>query len=153
MIKNSENVNPLFLSKIEKFLELIKENNLKAEIFSLFRSFDFQKKLHNKYIFGNGFMAAKAGFSWHNYGLAVDIVFKDESNRWTWDLKNDWKLLGKLGKSLGLEWGGDWKRRDMAHFQMSAGLRVNDAYYAYQNGGLKSVWSLIEKNLEVKDEK
>jgi peptidoglycan L-alanyl-D-glutamate endopeptidase CwlK len=29
-----------------------------------------------------------------------------------------WRMLGKIGKSCGLEWGGDWSLyREMAHFQ------------------------------------
>ena len=31
--------------------------------------------------------------------------------------------IGALGKSLGLEWGGDWKKKDKPHFQWTGGLR------------------------------
>ena len=29
----------------------------------------------------------------------------------------DWKSLSILGKSKGFEWGGDWKFKDMPHFE------------------------------------
>ncbi|MEM7295574.1 MAG: M15 family metallopeptidase [Pseudomonadota bacterium] len=29
-----------------------------------------------------------------------------------------WKSLGAIAKKRGLEWGGDWKKRDVAHVQM-----------------------------------
>jgi peptidoglycan L-alanyl-D-glutamate endopeptidase CwlK len=53
-------------------------------------------------------------------GSAADIV----DRRWAWGGpcadKNHkfWKDLGRLAKKLGLEWGGDWKKRDVAHVQM-----------------------------------
>lgn len=28
-----------------------------------------------------------------------------------------WQILGKIGESLGLRWGGRWRQRDMAHFE------------------------------------
>ena len=51
---------------------------------------------------------------------AADIV--DE--RWGWegeakDLNHPfWKALGQCAKKAGLEWGGDWAKRDVAHVQM-----------------------------------
>ena len=35
-----------------------------------------------------------------------------------WD-SNDpvWQRIGGIGESLGLVWGGRWKKKDMAHFQ------------------------------------
>lgn len=52
---------------------------------------------------------------------AADIV--DE--RWGWegpakDLGHAfWKDLGSFAKAEGLEWGGDWGKRDVAHVQMA----------------------------------
>src|SRR3990167_4723882 len=31
----------------------------------------------------------------------------------------DWELLGVLGESLGLSWGGRWKHRDCPHFEVN----------------------------------
>jgi D-alanyl-D-alanine carboxypeptidase-like protein len=53
-------------------------------------------------------------------GCAADVV----DRRWAWDgpcsNKNHqfWKDLGAAAKSAGLQWGGDWKKRDVAHVQM-----------------------------------
>lgn len=57
--------------------------------------------------------------------LAIDIAPYDQyqlhgPDKLKWDAKDPvWKKLGKIGESLGLKWGGRWKRRDMAHFQAS----------------------------------
>lgn len=58
---------------------------------------------------------AKGLQSYHNYGLAFDVIFKDyawspPSSRW-------WASLGREGKKLGLEWGGDWTFKDYPHFE------------------------------------
>ena len=59
---------------------------------------------------------AAAGHSNHNFGLAFDIgVFRGREYCGEHPLYNE---LGTLGKSLGLEWGGDWKFCDEPHYQM-----------------------------------
>jgi len=59
---------------------------------------------------------AKAGFSLHNFGISADIgIFKGKEYCGEHPLYNE---LGTLGKSLGLEWGGDWKFVDEPHYQL-----------------------------------
>lgn len=80
----------------------------------------------------------KGGFSFHNYGLAVDIVLlidKDgngtyESASWETDVdfdgdgKEDWMEVVAIFKKYGWEWGGDWpkKKSDRPHFQKPFGF-------------------------------
>lgn len=62
---------------------------------------------------------AKGGQSYHNYGLAMDVVPIVNGKA---DWKTDWDRLGAIGKAQGLEWGGDFKSFvDRPHFQMSFG--------------------------------
>jgi len=59
--------------------------------------------------------------SYHTWGAAVDIVFRSALGQPEWPDASDprWQELGKIGKALGLEWGGDWHTfKDMAHFQL-----------------------------------
>ena len=59
---------------------------------------------------------AKAGHSLHNFGISADIgIFKGKEYFGEHPLYNE---LGTLGKSLGLEWGGDWKFVDEPHYQL-----------------------------------
>lgn len=63
---------------------------------------------------------AKGLESYHNYGLAFDVFFLN----WEWKPPSEkwWEELGKEGKKLGLEWGGDWKDfPDKGHFQWRGG--------------------------------
>lgn len=73
---------------------------------------------------------ARGGESFHNYGVAVDIVFLD-GNVPSWNAKYDWKLLGSVGKKYGFEWGGDWKEfQDLPHFELKLGYTLED----FKNG-------------------
>lgn len=51
--------------------------------------------------------------------LAFDICIM-ENGRCQWDASNPkWKIAGRLGKSVGLEWAGDWKSfKEYPHFQL-----------------------------------
>ena len=91
---------------------------------------------------------AKGGDSFHNYGLAADIVFRPHGN-WSWDDSLPWEKLGKLGEGLGLEWGGRWKFQDLPHFQMLGRLASGTlpalafAKRLYADGGLSAVWDAV----------
>lgn len=81
---------------------------------------------------------AKGGQSYHNYGLAIDIVLildKDKNGTFqtaSWDLKTDfdgdkkadWMEVVQVFKRYGFEWGGDWKFVDAPHFQKSFGKSI-----------------------------
>lgn len=81
---------------------------------------------------------AKGGQSYHNYGLAIDIVLlvdKDKNGTYeaaSWDVKTDFDGDGKsdwmeavaVFKRYGWEWGGDWRFVDQPHFQKTFGHSI-----------------------------
>lgn len=81
---------------------------------------------------------AKGGQSYHNYGLAFDIVLlKDKDGNGTFESASwetnvdfdgdgvaDWMEVVAICKRHGWEWGGDWKFTDMPHFQKTFGLSI-----------------------------
>ena len=62
--------------------------------------------------------------SMHLYGVAADFVPIDAYNKPKWDDIEAFKRAGAIAKSLGFEWGGDWKKPDMPHIQFTAGLTL-----------------------------
>lgn len=73
---------------------------------------------------------ARAGRSWHNWRLAFDVV-PMRNGKPVWGTSGDdlvlWKRVGELGKAVGLEWAGDWKRfKEFPHFQFTNGLTLDD---------------------------
>ncbi len=70
-----------------------------------------------------------SGHSWvvyskHESGLAIDIcpysIWNEHGeDKLQWDASDPiWQQIGPIGKKLGLTWGGDWKQKDMGHFEM-----------------------------------
>lgn len=54
-------------------------------------------------------------YSWHGFGLAVDVVEKDGT---PWDAPVEfWAGIGKAAARAGLVWGGKWTRPDLPHVQ------------------------------------
>lgn len=89
---------------------------------------------------------ARGGKSYHNYGLAIDIVLlvdKDkngsfESASWETNVdfdgdgKADWQEVVLIFKQHDWAWGGDWASfPDKPHFEKSFGYSVNDLLLKY----------------------
>ncbi|OPH61704.1 hypothetical protein BC351_00230 [Paenibacillus ferrarius] len=75
---------------------------------------------------------ARAGYSMHNYGVALDFcLLADDGINVVWTVNDKWLRVGAIGKGLGFVWGGDWTYEregivDYPHFEMSFGLSIND---------------------------
>lgn len=59
---------------------------------------------------------ARPGESRHETGRAFDVAFHGADGRPTWD--GPWEDLGALAESIGLAWGGRWKRPDRPHIEL-----------------------------------
>lgn len=77
---------------------------------------------------------AKGGYSYHNFGLAVDFaLLLPNGSSVSWDMNRDynennikdWIEVVEEAKKLGFDWGGDWTSfKDYPHFQMVFGLTL-----------------------------
>lgn len=55
-------------------------------------------------------------YSWHGYGLAVDVISR--SKLWSPDGGEAWfRKVADIFKSHGCKWGGDWTHPDTPHMQ------------------------------------
>lgn len=54
----------------------------------------------------------------HLQGLAVDFVPVRNGSLWWTAPVTVWEEMGRIGKSCGLLWGGDWKNKDCPHFEI-----------------------------------
>ena len=81
----------------------------------------------------------KGGGSYHNYGLAIDVVFQGPA---PWGEQHDWDALGECGEAAGLEWGGRWAKADRPHFQLR-GLKVAELKTWHAGGGMENVWRQV----------
>lgn len=77
---------------------------------------------------------ARGGYSYHNFGLAIDFaLLLPNGSSVSWDMNrdgdndktSDWLEVIQEAKALGFEWGGDWSSfKDYPHLQMSFGLNT-----------------------------
>lgn len=98
---------------------------------------------------------ARGGYSYHNYGLAVDFalllpngssvswdMFRDGNN----NLIADWQEVVQEAKALGFEWGGEWASfKDYPHFQMTFGLTLTQlrAGTKPSKAAMEAIYSMI----------
>jgi len=69
---------------------------------------------------------ARGGQSYHNWRVAFDFV-PIVNGKAQWNDLETFKKCGKIAKSLGLEWAGDWKKfKEYAHCQWTNGLSIKD---------------------------
>ncbi len=76
---------------------------------------------------------AKGGKSYHNYGLAVDVVqILDGAALWN---NQNWPKIGKLAEEFGMGWGGRWMNfPDKPHLQMPFDYNTSELAVLYQSG-------------------
>lgn len=83
--------------------------------------------------------ARSALFSWHGYGLAIDVRSRSAGS----DFTLDWiTAVARIMKGHGLDWGGDWIRKDFPHFQWGTlkPAPSDRARSLLAEGGLERVW-------------
>ncbi|OTG66848.1 peptidoglycan with LysM domain protein [Acinetobacter sp. ANC 4470] len=85
---------------------------------------------------------AKGGQSNHNFALAVDVFPLWNDGKLHMDAKSDKKnieilrKISSVGKSIGLEWGGDWKSIvDNPHFQLKTGKTMSQLRVLTESAG------------------
>lgn len=112
------------------FLKIVHAENINMQIYSAYRSKEEQAVLHTKGV------GVKAGQSFHNYGLAIDIIVNNpktlalkgnerevamiEDNQGVWEVAK----ANEFNSKYGLYWGGLFKSEDTPHFELSWGLAM-----------------------------
>lgn len=67
---------------------------------------------------------ARGGDSFHNHRVAFDFV-PVVGGKAVWNDTDIWERCGALAESVGLEWGGRWKKfPDKPHCQDTGGLTI-----------------------------
>ena len=134
-------LHPKYRNKIAEFFSKIEDElGYTAFITSGYRSFKEQQILHNQ-----NSQNAKAGYSSHNFGFAVDINVKDKKGVTFLKKANTskkWRDSGviPLSEKLNLLWGGDGNfgsYHDPIHFYIKPNNLSTSELRAMVNGGKK----------------
>ena len=134
-------LHPTYRNKVAEFFSKIEDElGYTAFITSGYRSFKEQQILHNQ-----NSQNAKAGYSSHNFGFAVDINVKDKKGVTFLKKANTskkWRDSGviPLSEKLNLLWGGDGNfgsYHDPIHFYIKPNNLSTSELRALVNGGKK----------------
>jgi peptidoglycan LD-endopeptidase CwlK len=152
---------PTFRERLERGLAAARAAGLQVHVFEANRTTARQAALYaqGRTEPGPVVTRARAGFSWHQYGVAADLVFDgapEEGVQWSWDgdyvgeKKGDYERLGAIMQMAGLEWYGAVGAPfiEMPHFQLSLGMNVYDAMRIAERGGNRAVWAELERRLK-----
>lgn len=124
-------LHPKAIEKFRAFIEDVEAHNSETtlRIMQGYRTFPEQQSLYNqgRTTPGNIVTNAKAGMSYHNYGLAIDLVEMDGTKNEVCDWTFDMGTLQAIATKHGLTWGGTFKSiKDRPHFELSLGHSVAD---------------------------
>lgn len=113
-------MNPELSQKMNELVDICEKNGIPIKITESLRTAKRQDELYaqGRTVSGNIVTNAKGSDynSFHQWGIAFDVCINDADN--AYDIEK-LKKVGELGKSIGLEWGGDWENFvDMPHFQL-----------------------------------
>ena len=116
-------LHPIAQEKARQLVSLCASNGLKISIGECVRTVAEQDKLYaqGRTTSGNKVTNAKGSSysSMHQWGVAFDFIRDDGKGSYN-DTDGFFTKVGKLGQSIGLEWGGSWKSlKDKPHFQLS----------------------------------
>lgn len=122
--KRLQGLHPVMADLALRLVESARLRGIELIVTSGFRSFEAQAALYAQGRTKPGRIVtnAKPGQSLHNFGIAYDVC-PVVNGKPDWESPH-WNTIGELGERLGLTWGGRWKFRDLAHFQLTLGLTL-----------------------------
>ena len=144
---------PPFRKKIEELLQILETNKTRFYVICGVRTYIEQDALYaqGRTTDGKVVTRAKAGTSYHNFGIAVDLC--KDANIEKGGLQPDWDIfkyeaLARAAESIGLEAGLHFQKlADGPHVQFNISknkvtLKRLDALYRL--GGMKDVFRLLD---------
>ena len=116
-----------------------------------YRTFEEQEKLYAQGRTAPGPIVtySQPGFSWHNFGLAVDSCFRSKTDPYlAQDPDKDklWSAFGSICRQEGLRWGGDFQigQQDPPHAQITYNMTMPVARDIYKRVGISGLWTRID---------
>jgi LAS superfamily LD-carboxypeptidase LdcB len=115
-IEHTQGLNLSLKTKLEKLKVLANKEGIDFKVICGYRSQQEQDRLYAQGRTTPGKKVTWTRNSKHNKGKAFDVAMLSHG-KVTWE-SSEYQRLGQLGKSIGLTWGGDWKSRDLGHFEI-----------------------------------
>ena len=141
--RNFDDISPFFAQKLITALAECQAEGYQVELFEGYRSESRQNQLYaqGRTEAGKIITHAKAGQSWHQYGLAGDIVGKT-AGKWDWSIDYD------RVEQIMISHGFNSLKFERAHFQITGGLSIEKAQRISRDQGLLALWSIVEAQVK-----
>ncbi len=107
-----------FADLVDEWLEAVAEHGLRVRLTSGFRTGAEQRRIFAR--LGPRGLAAHPGRSFHEVGLAIDFVTLPRT-------RDRMRAAGELGESLGLRWGGRFRKPDPVHLDAGSLISISAA--------------------------
>ena len=123
--RDIKDLHPFVAAKAVAFVASCRSVGIDILITSTLRDMESQAALYaqGRTAPGKVVTNAKAGQSFHNYGMAFDFV-PIVNGKAAWDDTKLFERCGRIAESVGLEWAGRWKSfKELAHCQ-APGLKL-----------------------------
>lgn len=145
-------VHPRLADRVRRMAYMLEQEKIVIRVVQGLRSWAEQDALYaqGRTVPGQRVTNCKGGYSYHNFGLAVDCVpdslWDDGKFIPDWDASHpSWKRMIAIGESLGLESGAGWRTfPDAPHFQLTGRFPVSsptdEVRQIFRDGGMKAVW-------------
>ncbi len=140
-------LHPVLRPKATFFINYWEAQEVYIRIYCGFRSEEWQNDLYaqGRTKPGKVVTQAKAWQSYHNYGLAFDCV-EIRKGQALW-INPRWPDIAESGKTFGLEWGGNFIKKDKPHFQLTYGIHHTKMHQMVLDGKIKDGFINIDTYL------
>lgn len=152
-------VSPFLADKIHTLSTMLAQEGIVFRVVQGLRSWAQQDVLYaqGRTVPGKIVTDAQGGYSWHNFGLAVDCVPSsggiDASYLPDWNAQHPtWKRMEAVGVSLGLVSGANWTRIvDAPHFQINGRFPEaapdDETRQIFLDAGSEALWQEVQLSL------
>lgn len=134
---------PPFAKKLKTAVLNAKAAGIPVEVFETFRSLQRQDTLYAKGRTTAGPIRTykEAGFSWHHYGIAADIVMRLEG-RYNWNETHLYHDAALYFEEQGLYWLGR-TGFELVHYQLPVDFSISEAKEIFEKQSILKFWSLL----------
>jgi hypothetical protein len=145
--KDMRKLAPMFRAAVEAALRDANAEGLDAYVYETYRSAELQALYYAR---GRTVRppdrpvtnAQSNLYSWHGYGLAVDVISREHrwDRPWTW-----FAAVAAHFARHGCRWGGEWRNPDPPHMQWGRckPSPSDEARRLLAEGGMEAVWRAV----------
>lgn len=142
-LNNPDLLYPAFARRVQKGIQAAKAAGIPIELFETYRTPFRQQELYEQGRTTKGRIVtnAQAGYSWHNYGLAIDVVMRVDG-KFDWSHELYFHDAAQYFEAQGLHWAGH-SGFELVHYQLPIDLDIHEVKQFTQIHGILGLFNLL----------